>query len=343
MPKHFDLKRATAGLEAITKACTARGRVLILMQDNPDPDALASATALRELIHVLCHKRAVIGYGGLIGRAENRSMLSVLRIDARRVSSGDLSKYKVLCMVDAQPRSGNNALYTKRPADVVIDHHLSPKKTTYAAGFCDIRPEYGAASTILYEYFCALERKPNSNLATALFYGIRSDTQDLGRETSPADTAAFLELFPLVDRKKLGRIRRAPMAPAYFQRLHDSLGASLVSGRTAISFIPEADTPDLMADVADQLLRLESIRMSVCYGICGDNIYLSARAVDARGNVYTRIKRTVSRIGTGGGHRTMAAGQIPLGDDPGARLTLVRNRILRLFANGKNPLPLSGA
>ncbi|MBI4556657.1 MAG: DHH family phosphoesterase [Candidatus Hydrogenedentes bacterium] len=340
MPDPFDLVRSAASVEQVLSLCKRKGRVLLLLQNNPDPDGIASALALRNLIHDRINKRAVIGYGGICGRAENRAMLQLLRIEAHRITPEELGRFGTLCLLDTQPQSGNNALYATRPADIVIDHHLRPRRATWQAQFVDLRPEYGATATILYEYLLCAQILVDTNLATALTYGILSDTQDLGREVSPADTAAFLALFPTADKKKLARMRHASVPPEYFRMLHDSLNDCVVAGSAVITQIRGGTSPDMIAEVAELMLRLRGARTSVCYGVCGNTIHLSARATDARGNAYRGMKRVVSRLGTGGGHLTMAGGQIPLDEDPEKRLAQVRTRILKVFAHGKESKPL---
>ncbi len=336
----LNLAQSEANVKTLLEICRRPGRILILMQNNPDPDALASAMALRELIHAGLRKRAVIGYGGVCGRAENRAMMNLLRIEARFVKPESVRDYGTVCLVDAQPMAGNNAATTEDAADVVIDHHEVPEKASYRPEFADIRPEYGATSTILYEYLLAAEHPISNDLATALFYGIQSDTQELGREASPADVVAFQELFVKADTKKLSRMRRAPLPREYFEMLHESLANCMVADKTVISMIRHSEHPDIFAEVADLMLRLEGMRCSICYGKCGDTIYLSVRSVDGRTNAAERIVRVVRGLGSGGGHRTMAGAQIPAGGQPEQRLDAVYKRILEQFAPDHPPRPL---
>jgi len=340
MAETFDMERSKEGVEAVLRICRKRGRPLILMQDNPDPDSIASAAALRTLIKARLRKWCVIGYGGRCGRAENRAMLDVLGIDAQRVAPSQLARFNTICLVDTQPGSGNNVLFRPDGADVVIDHHAVRKRAVWTAPWADIRENYGATSTILYEYCLAAEHKLSPAVATALYYGIQSDTQHLGREAGPADTMAYLSLFPHVDRRKLRRIRRAPVPAEYFQMVHESLSTCVVAGTTVVSAIPSCSNPDIISEVADLMLRLEHMRISVCYGFCNGVIHLSVRAADARSNVVPKVNRVVSRLGAGGGHRTMAGGQIPVEGDPDRRLGIVRARIFQVFAPRQTPSPL---
>ncbi len=323
--------------------CGGPGRICVLLQDNPDPDALASAAGLRELVHAHLKKRVHIGYGGMCGRAENRAMMDVLHIDAHRMKESDLADYAVIGLVDTQPDSGNNIYPAKREAGFVIDHHLLPKRKRWKARFADVRPEYGATSTLVYEYLAASGVKLSDNLATALFYGIQSDTQDLGREATPAGARAYGELFNRADKKKLSRIRRAPVPAEYFQMLQDSLRTCVVARSCVISFIPDCHNIDMIAEVADLLMRLEGMRSAVCYGVLDGEVHMSARAADARSNMAKKLKQVVAGIGTGGGHRVMAGGQIPLTDQPERRLNLLHQRVVRYFGGEQEPEPLTHA
>lgn len=333
--------RTAANVELLLRVCSRRGRVLVLMQDNPDPDALASAVALRELIHVRLKKWAVIGYGGACGRAENRAMIAALHIGAKPVTVAQLQRFSTICLVDTQPYAGNNILTEPRTAEVVIDHHRLPKKRSWKSEVVDVRPDYGANSSILYEYLQVAEVKLNSTLATALFYGVQSDTQDLGREAGPADVRAYSALFLLADKKKLARIRRAQVPQEYFSMLSGALANGVIVGTTVVSRVPFCRNADMISEVADLLLRLEGVRSVVCYGVYEDRIFLSARALDARSNMADRMKHVVRRLGTGGGHRTMAGGQISVDDDAEKRLAMVQERIFRFFAPKKQPVPLA--
>jgi nanoRNase/pAp phosphatase (c-di-AMP/oligoRNAs hydrolase) len=336
----LDLEQSAANVESLLHICGRRGRILVLMQDNPDPDAIASAMAVRELVREKLHKHVTIGYGGVLGRAENRAMVHELRVEAHRVAPSEIGKFKTLCLVDTQPRAGNNALLRSRPAEIVIDHHIPAKGTPWQAKLRDVRPEYGASSTILYEYVTAAGLRPSPLLATALFYGIETDTQDLGREACRADVDTFQALVLLADARKLARIRRAPMSPEYLAAFRDGLSNAVVAKTTAISLIRGCRNPDIFAEIAEMLLRVDGVKSSVCYGPYGDTILLSARAADARGNTAYRMKRVVSRLGSGGGHRSMAGGQIPIIGDVDKRLHLVHSRLLKYFARSQECRPL---
>jgi nanoRNase/pAp phosphatase (c-di-AMP/oligoRNAs hydrolase) len=333
----YNLEKSAQGVEAIRAITSGRGRVLILMQNNPDADAIASAAALRHLIKVFTGKQAVLGYTGICGRAENEAMLQVLRIVAHRITPEELYRYRILCLVDTQPGFGNNPLFTSRPADIVIDHHLGGRRNQWQATWADVRPTYGSAATIMFEYCRVAGVSLSANLSTALFYGIQSDTSSLGREAGPADSAAYLELFASIDQKKLARIRRAPVNRDYFRMLHASLETCETAGGLVLATIRTCSNPDMIAEVADLLLRLEGSRTAICMGFYGDRILLSVRCADARDNASGGAKRIVKGLGTGGGHRTMAGGQVPFDGDREELLRELRLRAIRVFAKNHHP------
>jgi hypothetical protein len=96
----------------------------------------------------------------------------------------------------------------------------------------------------------------------------------------------------------------------------------------------------MIAEVAELMLRLKEMKVSVCYGLCGKSIHLSVRSMDPRGNAASRIQRVVRGIGAGGGHRMMAGGQVRVDGDAQTALKTVRRRILTVFAKGKKAVPL---
>src|SRR5690606_22013104 len=89
---------------------------------------------------------------------------------------------------------------------------------------------YGATSTIAVEYMRALGVEPTREVATALFYGIKADTRDLGRETGDVDVQAYLWLFPLVDKDALAQIEHPRLPADYFRLFHTAIEKGMVHG-----------------------------------------------------------------------------------------------------------------
>ncbi len=214
-------------------------------------------------------------------------------------------------MVDTQPGTGNNSLPETVVPDIVIDHHPIRRRTR-AVPFTDIRSSYGATSTILVEYLIEAGITPDTPTATALLYGIRSDTQDLGRESSRADIEAIEFLYPFANKRMLGEIQRGKVPRVYYQMLADALRNARVKGSAIVTNLGDIDNPDMIAEVADLLLREDETTWTMCTGYWNDKLLISVRTSEENRPAGKVVRRVVARRGTGGGHLTYAGGQVPL-------------------------------
>jgi len=288
--------------------------MLIAIQDNPDPDAIASAVALRKLANTLSNIQCSITHGGTVGRAENRAMIRYLGLNLRPIDQLDMTQFELFAMVDTQPGTGNNSLPAQIEPDIVIDHHTCRQQTRHCR-FTDVRNKYGAAATILYEYLQDAEIRVEAPLATALLYAIRSDTQDLGRDTTKADMEGFIRLYPLVNKRMLSQIQRGRVSRGYYQMLADALKNACVYGDAVVTDLGLIENPDMIAEVADMLLRGDSTNWVMVYGCFQQKMLISLRTEAENARADKVIRHITARKGTGGGHPSYAGGQIPLPDD----------------------------
>jgi nanoRNase/pAp phosphatase (c-di-AMP/oligoRNAs hydrolase) len=181
------------------EASAPRSRWLLLTHDNPDPDALAATAALASILRRRFRRRVTVAYGGMIGRAENREMVRALHLRLSHLKHLNRKNYHHFALVDCQPWTGNSQLPKGVVPDVVFDHHPA-RKAAEAAGFADVRREYGATASILAEYLEESGVRPTRALATGLIYAIRVETQEFGREAAGPDHDVYDRLLPLVDR-----------------------------------------------------------------------------------------------------------------------------------------------
>jgi nanoRNase/pAp phosphatase (c-di-AMP/oligoRNAs hydrolase) len=297
-------------LEAVGDASS----VLILPHNDPDPDAIASAVALRYLLGQRLDVEGRIAYKGIVGRAENKALVNFLGRPMRRLRALDLSQMVPTALVDTQPSAGNNPLssHSAVPA-IVLDHHPW-REATATARFADVRVELGATSTMLTEYLRAADIEPTTQLATALFYGVKTDTMGLVRGATPADVAAYFYLQPHIDVEALIEIERAQVPAEYFQRLSAVLQSARVYDEVVISYVGAMSRPDMAAEMADLLLRLRGTQWVVCTGVYQDDLILAVRSRNRRGGAGQLAQDIVGDQGSAGGHGVMAGGQIPLRD-----------------------------
>ncbi|MCE5186976.1 MAG: DHH family phosphoesterase [Planctomycetaceae bacterium] len=305
------MRRTLSKLEQLTQVLRGHTTMLITMQDNPDPDSIASACALRKLANTLSEVQCSIAHGGTVGRAENRALVEYLGLNLRQIGQLDLSQFELFAMVDTQPGAGNNSLPSEIEPDIVIDHHPCRPLTRHCR-FTDIRSRYGATGTILVEYLNAAKIKLEMSLATALLYAIRSDTQDLGRDTVHADIRAITHLYPLANKRMLSDIQRGKVERVYFQMLVDALKNARVIDHAIVTHLGEVENPDMIGEVADLLLREDSTEWVMVCGFFRDKMLLSLRTSRQDASADKVARHLVARKGTGGGHPSYAGGQLSL-------------------------------
>jgi nanoRNase/pAp phosphatase (c-di-AMP/oligoRNAs hydrolase) len=323
-------------LAGLLQALDGPDPLVILPHDNPDPDALASAAALKFLVHELIGKDTVIAQGGIVGRAENRAMLTYLTIELQPVGAIDLSGAIQVALVDTQPGRTNNSLPADKTPAVVIDHH--PAYDTYAGvPFLDLREEYGATSTILTEYVRESHLEIESKIATALFYGIMAETQDLGRESTAADIAAAQFLYPYANKRRLGKIENARVPREYFAAFHEAIERAQIYGNVVVSTLPAVQYPDMVAEVADFLLRLDEVEWACAIGRYKDFLHVSLRTTERDVNAGDVLQRVLGSRWAGG-HDMIAGGRTRIGGTgpDAARLAAdgIRTRLLAELAAG---------
>ncbi len=300
-------------LAGLLQALSGPEPLIILPHDNPDPDSLASAAALKYLAQELLEKDAVIAQGGIVGRAENRAMLTYLNIDLKPVRDLRLRPDSLVALVDTQPGRINNSLPREIIPAVVIDHH--PAYADYGqVPFLDLRDEYGATSTILTEYVREARVELESKLATALFYG------------------QFL--YPYTNKRRLAKIENARVPRVYFRAFHEAIERAVIYNRVVVSILPQVQYPDMVAEVADFLLRLDEVEWACAIGGFGDNLHVSLRTTErdvSAGDVLQRVLGNESA----GGHDMTAGGRVPLdsrGPDAAVQAAgAVRERLLALL------------
>jgi nanoRNase/pAp phosphatase (c-di-AMP/oligoRNAs hydrolase) len=282
--------------------------VLIMLQDDPDPDAIASALGLRVLLG-RTRAGAPIATFGSIGRAENRTMARLLEIDVERITPRDVRRYDRIAMVDVQPSFFEERVFTD--VDLVIDHH--PDTVPVRAAIKDVRPSYGATSTIVTEYLRAADVKIPTRLATALLYGIKSDTQDLERGATRADVDAFAFLHALANHAALRRIERPELPEPAVDLLAHAISRRRIVDGAVIAHVGTVGYPELVAQFADLFLQIHGGEWSLVSGVVAGDLHISVRSLGqgrAAGDV---VRRAFGALGSAGGHRSMAKAVVPLG------------------------------
>jgi nanoRNase/pAp phosphatase (c-di-AMP/oligoRNAs hydrolase) len=308
MPQNGDARLEFDFDEALARV-RDRGKALVLMHDNPDPDCMAAAECMRLLLTARADLEVTVARGGIIGRPENRAMVHVLGLQHVPVEQIDFGAYEVICLVDTQPETGNNSLPLGHRVDIVVDHHPL-RGPAVRAPWCDIRDTYGASSSITYDYLRRAGLSVDANLATALLYAIKSETRDLGRESSEHEMGVYQELVPRADMEKLHDIAEPKVPAAHFASLDRALRSAEVRGMLVTANLGSLDYPDLVAEMADLLLPYERARWVMCVGQHASSVFLSLRTDEEHAHAGGVIRRLVAGRGAAGGHGMIAGGRL---------------------------------
>ena len=281
-------------------------RVLILLHNDPDPDALASGLALRNLLR-RTKTTAIIGAIQGVTRPENLRMANMLDIHVEQITPASLNDFERIATVDVQPHYFGGQL---NRADLVIDHH--PEQPGYSAVFKDIRADYGSTCTILTEHLRAVDVNISERTATAMLYAIKSDTLFFARHTNRVDLDAFTFLYPLSDAALIRKMEGAEITLERLDYVTRASQGGILREQVFSAFIGEAPREDFIPYTADFFLQLEDVKWTIVAGVVGSSLIVSVRNLGYSRNAGEFVKRWFGDIGSAGGHRAMAKAVVPI-------------------------------
>ncbi|MCF8068264.1 MAG: DHH family phosphoesterase [Desulfobacterales bacterium] len=283
------------------------GEDQVIIVINADPDAISSAMAVKRL---LWRKVAgvTISNVNIITRPDNLAMVRLLSVKLIHFEKIDLSCFSKFIIVDSQ--QDHNEAFNKFSPDIIIDHH--PVTCNSKASFKDIRPQYGATATIMTEYLNAARIKPSAKLATALFLGIKTDTNNFGRHALNEDVVAFQFLFKHANHQLAKKIEQAELRfdmLKYFRRAMRHM--HFVNGRMYVDVGPVL-SPDICVMIADFFMRVNLVKWSIVSGVYEDKLIIIFRNDGLKKNAGKLAKDSFGQIGSAGGHKSMARAEIDL-------------------------------
>jgi nanoRNase/pAp phosphatase (c-di-AMP/oligoRNAs hydrolase) len=317
-------------IRELKKVLKGAAHLLIVVHNNPDPDAIGSAAALAFLAEKKFGLQSSISYGGNIGRAENKEMVRKLNIRMKRMNRVNLDKYDRIALVDTQIGAGNNALDENAKCDIVIDHH--PKSGKVKARLEVIKPKIGVSSTILVEWLQYSEIEIPPDLATALSYAITSETQSLGRETTQRDIQAYLSVYTRSSMRKLAQIMHPKLTRTYFKIMDRTLQNAFIYRHLLYSHLRDVPAAEMVSEMADFLLRLERISWIMCTGRVKDQLIIALRSSNPNAKAGELLKSLVPDSRTVGGHDMIAGGYVQLDQGKKQELMEMEINITKKFA-----------
>ena len=281
-------------------------RVLILLHNEPDPDAMASGLALRNLLR-RTKATAIIGAIQGVTRPENLRMANMLDIHVEKIAPSQFGDFDRIATVDVQPHYFGGMLDR---VDLVVDHH--PEQTGYSAAYKDIRADYGSTSTILTEHLRAVDVNISERTATAMLYAIKSDTLFFARHTNRVDLEAFTFLYPLADAALIRKMEGAEITLDRLEYVTRASQGGIMKEQVFSAFIGEAPREDFIPYTADFFLQLEDVKWTIIAGVVAGSLIISVRNLGYSRNAGEFVKRWFADIGSAGGHRAMAKAVVPI-------------------------------
>ncbi len=284
------------------------GNDQVLVVINADPDAIASAMAVKRL---LWRKAAgvTLSHINTIKRPDNIAMVRLLGVNLIHVDKIDKGRFDRCVMVDSQP--DHNEAFSDFTFDVIIDHHpMGGSKAAYS----DIRPDYGATATILTEYLRSARIKPSVKLATGLFIAIKTDTSDFERQALMEDVKAFQFLFKHANPHLARKIEQADLRLDFLKYFSRALQNLCMRKGRAFVHLGTVLNPDVCVLVADFFMRVNPVKWSIISGIHEDRLIIIFRNDGIRKNAGRVARQSFDQFGSAGGHKSMARAEIPVAE-----------------------------
>ena len=317
-------------VKRLLKAVGPDDRLAVLLV--ADPDALASAMALSRIFWRRCRSVRIFR-ANRIDRADNLAFVKLLDIGNSHVRKLKKSDFTRWALVDSQP--AHNEAFAGFDFDIVIDHH--PVTAGYKARYIDIREECGANATIVTEYLKALKITPSPRLATALFYGIKSDTNNFVRETVAADMIAFRYLYDYANLGIVKKIESTEFSRKTLSSFKAAVERHVFYKGIAFVHLPDVDNPDTLVMVADFFLKIAEAQWSIVSGVYNKTLVVIYRNAGFRRDAGRLAKDMFDDVGSAGGHKSAARAEVPVENLPSCRDSeecgkLVMRRAKRAFA-----------
>lgn len=282
---------------------------------NADPDSMASAMALKRILgkevkHVLVYRV------NSINRADNLAFVKFLTVDQKHIRHLKRPEISKWALVDSQPH--HHKLFMDRDYDIIIDHH--PVTEPIRAGFLDIREDYGANASIMTEYLKVGKIKPSPKLATALFYGIKTDTHNFVWTSNPHDMNAFKYLYRFVNFRMLRKIESSEMMRDMVATYRMAMERFVLIRDIAFVHMERVDNPDTLVLIADFFMKIAEIEWSIVSGVHNKKLIVILRYAGFHGDAGKTASMIFGRWeGSAGGRLNAARAEIPLDnilDDP---------------------------
>lgn len=284
-----------------------KGHKTYLQTHNfPDPDAIASAFGMQQFLKKYGIETSLC-YCGKIDKMSTKKMLTEFGINIKPYEEiTDMREEDYIVTIDGQK---NNSNFTDLPGDEVacIDHH--PIFAEYEYKYSDIRI-VGSCSTLVTEYYVKSGTVMDKNVASALMYGLRTDTASLTRGVTDLDIEMFSYLYKYADNDKITKFYINNMEMSDLKAYGAAIENISVINGIAFAHIPFDCNDALIAMISDFMLSLNEVDACIVYANRDGGYKMSVRSQNDNIHAGRITARALKGIGDGGGHAAMAGGII---------------------------------
>lgn len=278
--------------------------IVVQCHDNPDADALACGFALKWYLRRKGKKCRFI-YSGekVIEKSNLVLMINKLGIDVDYVRQID--KPELLVTVDCQYGEGNVTRFEANKV-AVIDHHQVSKALPELN---EVRSNYASCSTILYKMLMAegIDINEDTNLATALYYGLMTDSNSFVEISHPSDRD--LRDFAKYRKSDIFQFRNSNFSKEELKIAGDALKGAVFDEDYAFGIVKvEPCDPNLLGIISDMLLEVDSIGTCLVYSILPFGIKISVRSCIKEVKANELAAFLADGFGGGGGHLQKGGG-----------------------------------
>ena len=274
---------------------------------NADPDAMASAMALKRFFWRKVKKTSIYHFN-VIKRADNLAMIKLLKLNLKHIRKLDSTSITKWAIVDSQPH--HNEQLSKYEFDIIVDHHpIGPESK---AGYVDIKEDYGATSTMFVEYLRTIGIRPSPKLATALFYGIKTDTDNFVRDSTPHDINAFKYLYQFVNANIIKKIESSEVTKKSLGSYQRAMERMVFVKDMAVIHMGKVDNPDTLVIIADFFIKMAEATWSIVSGLHGKKLIIIFRNAGFRLDAGKTAEKLFGFYGMAGGHKSAARAEIHL-------------------------------
>lgn len=284
--------------------------IVVQIHDNPDADAVGSGFAIYSYL-ISKGKSARLIYGGRnkISKSNICLMLSLLNIPLEYVT--ELNPPELLLTVDCQYGEGNVAKFDAENI-AMIDHHSTGRESDE---MCEICSHLVSCATVCYSMLekAGYHVNDNPNVATALFYGLYMDSNQLAEINHPLDRD--MVDFLRYNKSTINKLKFANFTMNELETAAVAITNRVYIENTKTAFFRSAPCdPNILGVVGDFAIQADCIELCVIYNDFGSGYKLSVRSCSSEALANEFSVFLTEKIGNGGGHTNKAGGFISKND-----------------------------